>query len=265
MAQPDPHGVRLMRQDRALLLVAAACWDGWRLLAARLDQGSSLLLVLLLAAGFWRAFRAGPVDVPTRRLALCLLGYAAAAVTGPALLQIASAAAAMAWVASCSFDRSRPRLPMVGGVLLALPILPTMDFLLAYPLRRISAVITTGLLQLNGISVDVRGVALDWHGRLLLFDGPCSGVRMLWASLMLATLVSVAGRFGTARYGCALLLATASAVVGNAVRAASLFYLEVEAFQPAAGPWVHEAVGLLSFILVGGAMVAATHRTWRVA
>ncbi|PSJ43371.1 archaeosortase/exosortase family protein [Allosphingosinicella deserti] len=254
-----------MRRSHALGLVGAACWDAWRLLASRIEDATGLLLLGAVAIGLWaagRATRNAPIRVGRLAALLCL--YAAATLTGPALLQIAAAMLAVVIVAVPEATRSLPRVPLLAAALLALPILPTMDFLLAYPLRRASAMLTVSLLQMNGLSVRLQGVALDWHGRLIQFDAPCSGVRMLWAALLLASIVSIAGRFSTARYALLLGTALAAAVTGNGVRAASLFYLETGLLTPGL-PWAHEAIGIVAFAFIAAAVVGGSRwkaRAW---
>jgi exosortase/archaeosortase family protein len=248
----------MMRRSHALLLLGVACWDAWRLLAGRLEEPASMVLVgaaLIALRCVGRADRAAHIS--KHRVAALLILYTAGTVTGPALLQIGVAVAGCAFVAVQGAPRSLPRLPILVAALLALPILPTMDFLLAYPLRRASATMTVSLLQMNGLSVRLQGVALDWHGRLIQFDAPCSGVRMLWAALMLASLVAIAVRFTAPRYALLLAVALAAALIGNALRAASLFYLESGLVTPGL-PWAHEAVGLVAFVFIAGAIVASS-------
>jgi exosortase/archaeosortase family protein len=242
----------------ALLLFGAACWDGWRLLARRIEGGLSALLVLAVLGGVAIGF--GRSDPATRiapaAIVALLLAYAAASVTGPALLQIGVAVAGLTLLAQRAGLARLPRMPLVGLALLALPVLPTLDFLLAYPLRRVSAAIAAALLRLNGMAVGVDGIALKWHGQLLLFDAPCSGIRMLWTAWLLASLIALAGRFGVMRYGGALIGATLLAIAGNGLRGASLFYLENGLVAPVGGVMAHELVGTAAFLLVGLAIVA---------
>ena len=190
-------------------------------------------------------------------LAGLLALYALASWTGPALFQIGAAIVAVVLTAA-AHERLTARLPAAGAALLLLPVLPTLDFLLAYPLRRISALITAGLLRMNGMAVGVEGVALDWHGQRLLFDGPCSGVKMLWAALLLANLVALVQGAGFWRYLCLLGIATVAAVAGNALRAASLFYLENGFVERLRGPVAHEAVGIVAFLMLGAAILMAS-------
>jgi exosortase len=248
----------------ALVVVMATCWDAWRLLAGRVEDaaGATMLLVLLGGVGWrlWRMRRGTRISAPM--LAGLLAAYAVATWTGPALLQVGAAVMA---VTILLWGDARPaqRLPVIGAALLALPILPTLDFLLAYPLRRISVLITAALLRMNGMGVSVEGVALEWHGQRLLFDGPCSGVKMLWAALMLASLIAFAQGAGLVRYAGLLAIAVAAAVVGNALRAASLFYLENGFITPLQGPVAHEAVGIAAFAMLALAILVASPRSFR--
>jgi len=251
-----------MSARAALLLLAFACWHAWRLLLLRIEDGAAAVLVLALLLALLAGLRrAGPVQIAPVQIIASLLLYAVAALTGLALLEIGTAVVALALVAHRLAGSALPRLPLAGLALLALPVLPTLDFLLAYPLRRVSALLAAGLLRLNGLGVGVEGVALSWHGRLLLFDGPCSGVRMLWAALLLASLLALAGRHPPGRYARALAAAVVLAIFGNALRAASLFYVE-NGFVPAlGGPMAHEAIGASAFLLIGALAVAlATQR-----
>lgn len=238
----------------AAAIVAGAGWHGLALLAGRADGAglaTTLTLVVLLA---W-ALRRASHWVSDLRSLMALAAIVAAAATGIALPQIAAVVFALTL---CALPRPRP--PLMALALLAVPMLPTLDMLLAWPLRRVSAFITVALLRLNGIGVGLEGVAIEWHGRQLLFDGPCSGVRMLWAMLVLACLIAGIRRLPLTRFLLLLGAATGVAVIGNALRAASLFYLE-SGFVPAlTSPAVHEAVGLAAFALVGGGTLALLAR-----
>ncbi|MCW4463586.1 exosortase/archaeosortase family protein [Sphingomonas sp. BT-65] len=246
----------------ALILVGLACWDAWSLLAGRASDPAEMAMIALLAGGLaWRGWQSRDKQVPALPLAGILLCYALVSVNGPALLQIGVAAGAMLVAATAGIRL--PRLPMLGLTTLLLPVLPTLDFLLAYPLRRVSALITVGLLRANGMDVGLNGVALEWQGQALLFDGPCSGVRMLWASLVLASIVALAGAQRPLAYARSLLVATAIAILGNALRAASLFYVEHGRIERLQGPVAHEAVGVIAFALVAAGLLAVLRPQWR--
>jgi exosortase/archaeosortase family protein len=241
---------RVIRARVAATLVTGAGWHGLWQLAGRADGvGLATTLALLSALG-WSLSRANHA-VHSGQLAVVLLASAVAGLIGMALIEIGIVVAGLAW---CAMPRLR--LPVLVLTLLAVPVLPTLDILLAWPLRRLSAVLTAAMLRLNGFGVTLEGVALEWHGRQLLFDGPCSGVRMLWALLVLASLAGAIRRLEPFRFALLLGGTICVAIVGNALRAASLFYVESGFVPMMHGAVAHEAVGLAAFALVAGGAVA---------
>jgi exosortase/archaeosortase family protein len=263
-AAPPRSGIRLMPVRIAIAVMLAVCWDAWRLLAGRIEDAAGAATILVLVAGL--AWRTWSMDAGRRiaapKVAGMLALYAAASWIGPALLQIGAAVVAIT-VLLRPGETWRASLPVAGFALLSPPILPTLDFLLAYPLRRVSVLITAGLLRMNGMAVGVEGVALDWHGQRLLFDGPCSGVKMLWAALLLASLIALAQGATLARYLRLLGVAIMAAVGGNALRAASLFYLENGFVAPLRGGIAHEAVGVVAFLMLTLAILAGARQVDR--
>jgi exosortase/archaeosortase family protein len=83
---------------------------------------------------------------------------------------------------------------------------------------------------------------------------------MLWAALLLASLVALIRRLGPWRYAQLCLLAIAVAVLGNGLRAASLFYLETGFLMPLQGPVIHEIVGLAAFLFLAVALLIPAMR-----
>jgi len=238
----------------AALLVAGGGWHGLWLLAGRAD-GVGLATALALAAALgWALVRASHA-VPAFHVALLLVGSALAGLSNTALIEIGAVVAGLYRCASV-----RPRWPVLALALLAVPVLPTLDVLVAWPLRRASALATAGLLRMNGVGVGLEGVALEWHGQRLLFDGPCSGVRMLWALLVLASLAGAVERASPLRFAGLLTAAAAVALAGNALRAASLFYVETGSVAVPGGPAMHEAVGLAAFAVAAAVAVPLLSR-----
>lgn len=255
-----------MNARSALALAALVQWDAWRLLAGRIEDAGAAIMLLVLAIGLIGMIARGSREarVPPVLVAAGLATYAVACVTGPALLQIGVATSVLALLSRATMDRPLPCLPLVGLSLLALPVISSLEFLLAWPLRRLSALLAAGLLNMNGLVVGLEGVALEWQGRQLLFDAPCSGVRMLWTCWLLVSVLALAGRFAPGRYALAIGGATLLAVAGNALRAASLFYLENGFLAPLEGPIAHEVIGMLAFLLVAlAAAVGVTRLTRR--
>ncbi|MFO1061871.1 MAG: archaeosortase/exosortase family protein [Dongiaceae bacterium] len=237
-----------------LAALAAALWGAWRALAARLDLEAALALALVglaVAAPLVRRLCRGepPGRFPALPVGVLLVLYLAACRCGPPLLQIALATAALVWAVHALGRAERPPAALLGLALLALPVLPTLEFLLAYPLRLVSAGLAAALLRLGGLGVTVEGVALRWGDRLVQFDAPCSGVHMLWAGLALAAALGALGRWPARRAAAAALLAGAAAIAGNALRAASLFYVESGLLAVERPALVHQAVGLAAFLI----------------
>jgi exosortase/archaeosortase family protein len=253
----------------ALPALLIAFWDAWRLLAGRFGDGPSalplILVLLLVAIPAIRRILAG--DAPAVPLLLLCSGlglYLAASVGGPVLARIAVAVSIFVLVCYRVAAGRSPPAPLAGLALLVMPVLPSLDFYLAYPMRLMCATLAAGLLRLNGLAVSVEGVALRWNGSLLMFDAACSGVRMLWAASFMVSAIGLAAGFGPWLYARALLVALALAIAGNALRAASLFYVENGFVQRLQGPVVHEAVGIAAFLLL--AMMTAllvAPRQWR--
>ncbi|HEX8261260.1 MAG TPA: archaeosortase/exosortase family protein [Allosphingosinicella sp.] len=245
----------------ALVLVPCLFWDAWRLLAGRLGDGLSAvplaLVGLAVATPAIRRIAAGPArPVPLAQVSVALGLYVVATLLAPPLARVAVAVVAVLLLCRRVAGGGLAWPPLVGLALLALPVFPSLDFYLAYPMRLVGAELAAGLLRLNGIAASVDGVALSWNGSLLLFDPACSGLRMLWASLFLVSGVALAAGFGAIRYARAIAIAVALATVGNAVRAASLFYVENGFVEGLGGPAAHEAVGVVSFLMLAIALLA---------
>lgn len=203
---------------------------------------AALCLPLLARQSRWRL-------VPMTPLAALSGAYAVAVILAPPIFCIAPAVLAICFCLHAAAQDGLPRGSFWGLVLLALPILPTLEFYTAYPVRLAAIEATAGLLRMNGVAVAVEGLALRFGGSLIQFDAPCSGVRMLWTCWFLASALAHLYGFAWRRYALAVLLATVFAVAGNILRATSLFYLEAGLLQFGTWPWLHEIVGLSAFVL----------------
>ncbi len=143
--------------------------------------------------------------------------------------------------------------PSWGLLMLSLPVIPSFQFYLGYPVRVVCGMLAVPLLQLGGFSVIREGTCLNWSGQLISIDAPCSGVRMLWAAMYVAFSAACFLELSSARTAAAVAAALAAMVVGNALRAASLFHLESRALPLPA--WSHEVTGLLIFGAITGFIV----------
>jgi exosortase/archaeosortase family protein len=240
-------------------LVAAATWDAWRWYGARIadapDEAAALGLsvVFLAAVGLVRRSDSRPAPpVPLLSIAGFLTVYAATYTFLPPIVRAAIAISATLYCLHVAVLKERPPLAFWGLVALSLPVLPSLQFVLAYPMRIVSATLTVGLLRLQGLAIEQQGTFLVWRGEMLQFDAPCSGVAMLWAGLLLTLLGSILLRLPTARMLTATVATIALAVAGNALRAASLFYVEAGLLGDTPA-WWHDGIGLTAFALSAAA------------
>ena len=143
-----------------------------------------------------------------------------------------------------------------GLLLLAQPLIPVFQFQLGYPLRALCAKLSASLLQLGQLDVTANGTALEWAGRSVYVDAPCSGIRMLWSGMLLVFALAMILDLSARRTLLLSALGFLGILLANAFRAAALFYFEAGILD--APPWAHSAVGLVAFALVGLALVAIT-------
>lgn len=136
---------------------------------------------------------------------------------------------------------------MTALLFLALPVAARLNFYIGYPLRVAVGSITVPLLQLAGVDVVRQGAVLDWRGQLIAIDAPCAGIKMLWAGAYLVSTLCCLYDVRPSRTVVAGLLTLFAIVLGNALRASTLFWVEHRLVD---GPeWLHEAVGTVTFAL----------------
>lgn len=137
-----------------------------------------------------------------------------------------------------------------GSLLLALPMLPSMQFFLGYPWRRWTTLAAAKLLGWSGFAVTAEGAQLRWSGGLVAVDAPCSGLYMGW---VVGVLLIALWLFSESSWRTSLLtgsIALGLVLVANGLRASALFFLEsgVLTHPPfALRAWHHDAVGLVIF------------------
>jgi exosortase/archaeosortase family protein len=239
-------------------LVAAATWDAWRWYFARVSAAPEEAAALALTVAFLGALGVARIarSVPPRPLplvpvAILLAAYAASHFFLPPIVRAALAISVTFYCLHLAAFRERPPIAFWGLVALALPVLPSLQFTLGYPMRVVSAALTVGLLQTHGLMVARQGTFLVWRDEMVQFDAPCSGVNMLWAGLLLTLMGCVFLRLGALKVAIALVVSVALAIACNVLRAASLFYVET-GLIPAAPTWWHDGIGIAAFVLSAG-------------
>ena len=254
---------RLRHPLSVLALQAAAFWPVWLWYASRVSDGSdnpwclAALATVLVLLYTERGEKRTRLDNLWPPIAFLLL-YA---VTAAFLPPIFGAAVAMLAVGStltfyrrgCFFDPG-----MWGLLLLSLPLVASLQFYLGYPLRALAGQLTAPLLNLSGFAVSAQGTVLNWSGRLVEIDAPCSGVHMLWACGFLTFSLASVYRLTLLRTLLAGAGALAALLLGNVFRTAALFY--VEAGVVAAPAWAHTWAGVAAFGLMAAVILSHTGR-----
>lgn len=191
---------------------------------------------------------AGLVVLRTRNrgldLRLCA-GLLAVRVTTQAWLPEAAQAVLTA-LATASFLASWARQRLLDPgltvlMLLGLPCLASAQFYLGYPLRTLTTMGAVVLLNLDGQCVRWEGTLIRQGPQLISVDTPCSGLKMLWAGLVLVSLLAWVRRWprsATLRMQVNTVLALLAA---NCVRVACLV------LHKYAEGGAHELVGLFFF------------------
>ncbi len=245
------------------VLLAAMClafWPIWVWFAAGTVDGSNDYAGLLAAAAaiviVMRAPAPAQVRYPLLLPTLCVALYLLATAAGMApSARALIVALALASLASAFRMGKRIDLALLALCALALPLAATLQFYFGYPLRVLAGDLSVLLLRMNGLAVVREGAMLAWDGQLISIDAPCSGLKMLWAGLFLACALAALARLGAARTLLAVTLAGVIVVLANALRAASLFYMETGLVK--LPPWAHGGMGMVCFVGAAAAILYA--------
>jgi len=164
-----------------------------------------------------------------------------------------------ATVSAMRFGR-RLHLGVWGLLLLALPVVASLQFYLGFPMRAVVAKLAAPMLQINGFAVVAEGASLNWNGDPILIDAPCSGVKMLWTGFYLTCALACYYKLNAKRTALAWAGALAAIIIGNTFRAAALFYVESGAANLQMPEWTHEGVGVVVFAATAITIAWTAHR-----
>lgn len=252
----------------SLWVAAIACWSTAVFVGEHcfgIDEiASSGLAAGVAAIGWWRLRRGAPAAAPSSAwLAVAAIAFVAFGcayvalprLVGQAILVVGVAATAIATLP----PNRRHRAWAIGPLLLlALPVLPSLQYVFGFPLRLTAAWI--GALWL-GPEIEAIGTGMTDGVNTVFVDGPCSGLRMLWVLGFLASASALWLAFALRRTVALLAIALGIATLANAIRACTLFILETRlANLAAATPWLHDVVGVTMFVCACVALLAVVRR-----
>jgi exosortase/archaeosortase family protein len=245
--------------DRFLLvaLTASAVWEGWRWYWLRIapapEECLTLIAALIFAGWILIARREKPgeaahplASIPVIAGLLC--AYAASWMFAPPIVASALAIAATSASVIVAATGRPPSIALSTLIIGSMPVLPSLQFTLGYPMRLASAWLAACLLETQGLSVAQQGTFLLWQGQEIQFDAPCSGVNMLWAGLLFICLIAAAVQCSLRRFIAAVCASIGIVLIFNVLRTVSTFYLESVAGEPMES-WKHSGVGLISFAM----------------
>ena len=240
-----------------------ALWPHWVYMSRRLVDGSDEPWgILALATVFVLLVRdRTELAVPTRSalVASAVLAVLAAAAS-LALPDLASAAIAMLALALFLVHAlpGRPATPLVALLLLALPVIASLQFYLGFPLRLFTAHATTLVLAAAGVDASAAGASILHQGTTVLVDAPCAGIGMLWVGSYTAALLSYLARADGGRTAINAVAAALLVLSANIARNTALFFPEAGLVHWPA--WSHEAIGLAALALAIVPIVFITTR-----
>lgn len=258
-----PAGLTALPAWGWLALQAAALWPHATWAAARMRDGSddpmglaalAMLALLLLRSGLRESPRTGWLGASL----VLTAGATAALWTLPPLAAGVIAAAALGTALVAWLPDDAPRIAPAGLVLLALPLLASLQFYAGYPLRLLTAQLSAGLLQLAAVDAAASGAAMTVQGRLVIVDAPCSGVQMAWLGYFCA--LAAAGWVGLRDGALLRRLPLVGVIVlgGNVLRNSLLVALESRPQGLAEG--AHAAIGFAVLSAVCAAVLCWTTR-----
>lgn len=243
--------------------LVAAFWPVWRWIYVRAvdPSGDAWELLSLATAAIFLALTKPDAQrsvMPAGVTILLVLIYAATYQFFPPLLRAVVAVTAIAAACSSIWFGKRMDLSLLGLMLLSLPVIASLNFYLGYPLRVVVGTATQALLQMNGFAVVREGTLLNWNGRLISIDAPCSGVKMLWAGLYLGLTLAAFFRLDARRTFLLGTLAIAVVLLANVLRAAALFFVEADVVV-LAKEW-HTGIGVTVFLFAALTVAGAAQR-----
>lgn len=242
-----------------LALLAVTLWPVWRWMGDRaLDRSDDPLgLLALTALGALAARHRHQLRTAPRLgwFALALVGAVACTAAqgvlpalGVALLGLLAMAAALAAFLPAAVASA----PLLGLSVLALPLLASLQFYAGFPLRVVTAEVSSWLLHAAGYTVERLGASLQINGQLVIVDAPCSGVQMAWLGYFSACAATLYLGRGNRAFLTRLPAVSVLVLGGNIVRNSILVAAQASgALLPEA---VHEGIGLIVLAAVCSAI-----------
>ncbi len=248
-----------------LLGQIAAFWPVWQWYARRMLDGSDepwgvLAFVTVIVLVILKGVRGSvPAHIMLISSAIAVI-YAAGYAHLPAMLKGVLAVTALSFSFSALCYGRSLQAGITGLMLLSLPLIASLQFYGGFPIRVITAFISSQLLGGLGYEVNAQGTLLYWMGELIAVDAPCAGIKMLWTGLYLNFTLAAWRNLSFLATWLSTSVTLFSVFIGNILRATLLFFTESGIVK--APEIAHQAIGILVFTLVA-VTVLSFHRCHR--
>lgn len=241
--------IAVPRQWWIPVALLAALWPHWIYMARRTVDGSDEPWGVLaaLTVGLLLLRDRARLEPPSRSALVAAAALAVLAAAGEFVLPdlVAAALAMLAVAVYLMHALRRPATPMVLLLMLALPLVASLQFYFGFPLRLLVAQASALLLSMGGLPVTAAGASIVVGDTIVLIDAPCAGIGMLWLGSYTAAVLSYLQRADAWRTLFNGLAAAALVLVANIARNTALFFPEAGLVDWPAG--AHEAIGLAAF------------------
>jgi len=202
------------------------------------------LIVIIIKKGIW--------NNPSQRTMLICSVIATLYAVGypfmPPLIRGVLVIIAIAFsISSICYDRIL-QFGATGLLLLSLPLIASLQFYGGFPIRVITAFISSQLLTMVGYEVTPQGTLLYWLGEVIAVDAPCAGIKMMWTGLYLNFTLATWRNLGFIATWISTSFTVFSVFIGNILRATLLFFTESGLWE--APDFAHQGIGILVFILI---------------
>lgn len=239
-----------------------AFWSVWRWYVIRMLDGSdepwgvlalATIVVLVIKKGQWNP----PTFLTVITASVIASVYALSYAFMPPLVRGGGAVIAIGLsISSICYGRSMVPGAM-GLMLLSLPLIASLQFYGGFPIRVVTAHISSFLLGLLGYSVQPQGTLLYWAGEVVAVDAPCAGIKMLWTGLYLNFTLATWRELSFLSTWLSTSFTLFSVFIGNIFRATILFFTESGIID--APDFMHQAIGLVVFTIVAAAVFSFHH------
>lgn len=155
-------------------------------------------------------------------------------------------------------QHSRFNWGVLALALLALPIIPSMQTYIGFPLRTMVSCVTIPILRFYNFDVVREGTCVRMGQSIVCVDEPCSGIKMLWTGFCL--LAAIAAFRGMNLKSCIAGsgLALAAVVIGNILRSVPLCICDL--LGGTRDKEFHLLTGVVMFAIVSIAILWGTTR-----